>query len=153
MRSCPRASRRASASWCRPGVGDGRDGGGGIRWSRQQCYLAVTVAQMNPLSPLLADEGFRGSAMRCQDGTVILIVEECGDDYVMCKAWNNHGFEIWAISISTIQSFPSLMLWPNALVNQPVILLLCQSPAGGEQLQARWEEEHQRARLQDTGGK
>jgi len=93
MRSCPRASRRASASWCRPGVGDGRDGGGGIRWSRQQCYLAVTVAQMNPLRPLLADEGF-GSAMCCQDGTVILIVEECGDDYVMCKAWNNHSFEI-----------------------------------------------------------
>jgi hypothetical protein len=80
-------------------------------------------------------------------------VEECGDDYVMCKAWNNHSFEIWAISISTIQSCPSLMLWPNALVNQPVILLLCQSPAGGEQLQARWEEERQRARLQDTGGK
>jgi hypothetical protein len=48
---------------------------------------------MNPLRPLLADEGF-GSAMCCQDGTVILIVEECGDDYVMCKAWNNHSFEI-----------------------------------------------------------
>lgn len=25
----------------------------------------------------------------CQDGTVILIVEECGDDYVNCKVWKN----------------------------------------------------------------
>ena len=70
-------------------IGDGRDGGqGGANSSAPN--------EPDPC-PLLADEGFRGSAMCCQDGTVILIVEECGDDYVMCKAWKNmknHGFEI-----------------------------------------------------------
>ncbi len=32
----------------------------------------------------------KGQRILVQDGTVILIVEECGEDYVMCKAmfWN-----------------------------------------------------------------
>ncbi|CAK9094637.1 unnamed protein product [Durusdinium trenchii] len=47
-----------------------------------ETMVAITYAQL-PKSVK------KGQRILVQDGTVILIVEECGDDYVMCKVVNN----------------------------------------------------------------
>ncbi|CAK9041383.1 Pyruvate kinase (PK) [Durusdinium trenchii] len=47
--------------------------------------VAITYAQL----PKSVKKGQRILVQERQDGTVILIVEECGDDYVMCKVVNN----------------------------------------------------------------